>query len=254
MDRDQLMREIIEDTKALLRQAAHPRRQTLSLSPEVVALLENLSLQDAVASELAVLAEEARNCTRCSLSQTRKQAVFSDGDPHARVVFVGEAPGADEDQQGVPFVGAAGQLLTRIIEKAMGLKRREVYICNTLKCRPPGNRDPRADEKAECEHFLIRQIELVNPKVICALGGHAAKTLLKTEESTTRLRGKWHFFHGIPVRVTYHPSYLLHCKPDKEKYKTESWKVSDDVKAVMRVLKGEEDPHPPETGDTPLFG
>ncbi len=197
----------------------------------------------ASAHTLEELAEAVSQCRSCGLCETRTQTVFSDGNPKAKLVFVGEAPGEDEDRQGVPFVGRAGQLLTKIIEApgSMGLNRQQdVYICNVLKCRPPGNRTPSAEEMHQCEHFLVRQLELVKPQVICALGGVAAKQLLKTDAPVGRLRGKWHFYHGIPVRVTYHPSYLLRLSGEQEK--TEKRKVLEDVQAVMRVFKGEEHP------------
>lgn len=193
-------------------------------------------------ADLAALeAEEkiVRVCVKCRLAETRKQTVFGDGHPNADLVFVGEAPGADEDAQGKPFVGRAGQLLTGIIEAGMHLKRSNVYICNVLKCRPPNNRDPRPDEKEMCEPYLIEQLALIKPKVICALGTHAAQTLLKTDTSIGRLRGKWHFYHGIPLRATYHPAYLLRNPADKRK----TW---DDVLEVLRVLSGEETPRPPD--------
>jgi len=152
-------------------------------------------------------------------------------------VFVGEAPGRDEDQQGKPFVGKAGQLLTGIIEKGMNLRREDVYICNVLKCRPPENRNPLPDEIAHCEPFLIRQLEIIKPKVICALGTFAAQTLLKTTEPIGRLRGKWHFYHSIPLRATYHPAYLLRNPADKRK----TW---TDVLEALKVYNGEINPKP----------
>ncbi|MFM1918943.1 MAG: hypothetical protein RLZZ303_577 [Candidatus Hydrogenedentota bacterium] len=192
------------------------------------------------ADSLEALAAAVSRCHRCGLCETRTQTVFGSGNPKAELVFVGEAPGADEDKQGLPFVGAAGQLLTTIIEhpRSMGLSRNEVYICNVLKCRPPGNRNPAPEEMTACEPYLVRQLQLIQPRVICALGGYAAKQLLKTDDPVGRLRGKWHFYHGIPVRVTYHPSYLLRCSGEKERQ--EKQKVWDDVMAVLRLLKGEE--------------
>jgi DNA polymerase len=178
---------------------------------------------------LAKLAAEVAHCTKCGLCKTRKQTVFSDGDPCAEVCFVGEAPGADEDRTGVPFVGRAGQLLTDIIEKGMKIPRSTVYICNVLKCRPPDNRDPNPDEVHQCEPYLKHQLKIVRPKVIVALGRHAAHTLLKTSESTGKLRGKWHAYEGIPLRVTYHPSYLLRSPAEKVK----TW---EDIKEVMKFL------------------
>jgi DNA polymerase len=259
---DEQWQQILDEARHLVTQAAHPRRRTVPLAPETAALLERLDSAAPVPgppgpdpeaaahpgedreTALAALAAEVSACTRCGLHATRRQTVFGDGPADARLVFVGEAPGAEEDRQGLPFVGPAGQLLTSIIEKGMGLSRNEVFICNVLKCRPPNNRDPASTEKQACEPYLQRQLALLKPEVICCLGGHAAKTLLRTEASTGRLRGTWHFYEGIPLRVTYHPSYLLRLAgTDREK--AEKRKVWDDVKAVMRVLNGEEQPAPP---------
>jgi DNA polymerase len=178
---------------------------------------------------LAELDAEARGCVRCALSATRTNVVFGVGNPDADLMFVGEAPGHDEDLKGEPFVGRAGQLLTKIIE-AMGFSREQVYIANVLKCRPPENRDPLPAEVEQCEPFLLRQLELVRPKVVVALGRHAVKSLLRTDERITRLRGRFHEFHGIPVMPTYHPAFLLR-NPDA---KREVW---EDMKLVMDELK-----------------
>ena len=217
-------REVLDETCELVKRAAHPRRGTIALSPEVAAMLKD---------EMVALAEEVAVCTRCPLHKTRTQTVFGAENFRADLVFVGEAPGEEEDRQGLPFVGRAGKLLTDIIEKGMKIKRSDVFICNVLKCRPPNNRDPRPDEIEMCEPYLVRQLEIIKPKVICALGAHAARTLLKTKESTGRLRGKWHTYHGIPLRVTYHPAYLLRSPGEKRK----TW---DDIQHVMRLLSGEE--------------
>lgn len=180
---------------------------------------------------LATLADEVKTCTRCAeLCSTRTQTVFADGAPGAELCFLGEAPGADEDAQGLPFVGAAGQLLNKIIA-ASGFKREEVYICNILKCRPPGNRTPLANEAANCREFLDRQLELAAPKYIVALGGCAATNLLNTTLSIAKLRGRFHDYKGIPVMVTYHPAYLLpHKAPEK---KREVW---DDMKMLLKKM------------------
>ena len=154
-----------------------------------------------------IFVREVTGCQRCSLAKTRKNIVFGDGNASAKIVFVGEAPGADEDEQGLPFVGRAGQLLTNII-KAMGLERKDVYICNILKCRPPGNRNPLPDEIRLCEPFLKQQLQLISPQIICALGSFAAKTLLKTETPITALRGRFQTYEGIKLMPTYHPAYL----------------------------------------------
>jgi DNA polymerase len=170
-------------------------------------------------------------CTKCRLHATRTQTVFGVGNRRAQWMFVGEAPGADEDRQGEPFVGRAGQLLNAMLFAA-GLKREEVYIANVLKCRPPGNRDPQPDEVEQCEPYLIRQIELIQPKLIVALGRHAAHSLLKTEQPLARLRGQKLGYHGIPLIVTYHPAYLLRNLVDKRK----AWEDLCLAKRLMETL------------------
>jgi DNA polymerase len=164
------------------------------------------------------LENEVRACQQCGLAQSRQQTVFGVGDRNARVMIVGEAPGADEDRQGEPFVGRAGQLLTRIL-LSLGYRREQVYIANILKCRPPNNRNPEADEIACCEPFLKRQIALIRPDVLVAVGGVAAQNLLKTEASVGQLRGRSHQYAdtGVPVIVTYHPAYLLRSPEQKRK-------------------------------------
>jgi uracil-DNA glycosylase family 4 len=183
---------------------------------------------------LELLAEQVSTCSRCSeLFCTRTQTVFGQGSPGAELCFIGEAPGADEDAQGLPFVGPAGQLLNKIIA-ACGLKREEVYIGNILKCRPPGNRTPRADEAANCREYLERQLELVAPKFICTLGGCAAQNLLQTTQSLGRLRGRFHDYKGIPVLCTYHPAYLLpHRSPDKQTELERKKAVWEDMKLLL---------------------
>jgi DNA polymerase len=166
--------------------------------------------------EWAVLEEAVRGCTKCPLHATRTQTVFGAGNRRAQWMFVGEAPGADEDRVGEPFVGRAGQLLNAMIA-ALGLKREDVYIANVLKCRPPNNRDPQPGEVEQCEPHLIRQIELIQPKLIVALGRHAAHSLLKTDLALARLRGQHHHYRNIPLVVTYHPAYLLRTPSDKRK-------------------------------------
>ncbi len=169
---------------------------------------------------------ELGECTRCKLHPHRTQIVFGVGSPQADLVFVGEAPGVDEDAQGEPFVGRAGQLLTRIIE-AIGLKREDVYICNVIKCRPPNNRTPETDEIASCQPFLRMQIAAIQPKIICALGGPATQTLLKTKEPISRLRGRFYSYEGIPLLPTYHPAYLLRNPYEKKT-------VWEDMKLLQR--------------------
>jgi uracil-DNA glycosylase len=167
-------------------------------------------------------------CLRCELGRTRTNLVFGVGTPHARIVFVGEAPGRDEDLQGEPFVGEAGQLLTKIIQ-AMGLERREVYICNVLKCRPPNNRNPLPAEIEQCHPFLLRQLKAIGPGAIVALGTFAAQTLLKTKEPISKLRGHFHDYHGIPLMPTFHPAFLLR----NASMKREVW---EDMQQVMKLL------------------
>jgi DNA polymerase len=216
------------------------RRRPLSYldaSQDVKRIDKSLSVQEMpvdVKPTLPGVREELGDCRRCPLHDTRQNLVFGEGNPQSEVVFVGEAPGADEDRQGRPFVGRAGQLLTKIIE-AMGLKREEVYICNILKCRPPGNRNPLPGEIATCEPFLVRQLEAIAPKVICALGTFAAHTLLKTEVPITALRGRFHDYHGIAVMPTYHPAYLLRNPSSKKP-------VWEDVQQIMKRLKIGETP------------
>ena len=171
-------------------------------------------------------------CQRCKLGGTRRNLVFGVGNPKARLVFVGEAPGADEDAQGEPFVGDAGKMLNRIIA-AMEMKREEVYICNVLKCRPPQNRPPESDEVSACMPFLLRQIASIGPEVIVALGASAAHALLQTKVPISKLRGKFHDFHGIPLMPTYHPSYLLRTGGNSDSF----WSVWDDMTQVLRLLK-----------------
>jgi uracil-DNA glycosylase family 4 len=168
------------------------------------------------------------DCKRCKLSRTRQHIVFGTGNPHAKLVFVGEAPGADEDEQGVPFVGRAGKLLTKMIE-AMGYTRDQVYICNVIKCRPPENRNPEADEVEACEPFLKKQLALIQPQVIVALGRYACQSLLKFEGALSTVRGDWAKYEGIDLMPTFHPAYLLRNPPKKK----EAW---EDLQKVMTRL------------------
>jgi len=179
--------------------------------------------------QLNKVCQEMANCQLCQLSKTRHNLVFGDGNPSAQIVFVGEAPGADEDEQGLPFVGRAGQLLTKIIE-AMGIKRIDVYICNILKCRPPGNRNPLPDEISLCEPFLKKQLQAISPKVICALGTFAAQTLLKSDVPITLLRGHFHTYNGIKLMPTYHPAYLLRNPSAKKP-------VWEDIQMIMKEIQ-----------------
>jgi uracil-DNA glycosylase len=169
------------------------------------------------------------DCKRCKLAPLRTHLVFGVGNPDADLMFVGEAPGADEDARGEPFVGRAGQLLTDIIERGMGLKRADVYICNVIKCRPPDNRNPEPDEVATCEPFLMRQIDLVRPRAIVALGTFAVQALLKVKTPISRLRGNWHEVRGVKLMPTFHPAYLLRSPGEKR------W-VWQDIQEVMKLL------------------
>jgi DNA polymerase len=187
-------------------------------------------------TRLDTIADEVRKCCKCGLGKSRTNAVPGEGNPDARIVFVGEAPGADEDAQGRPFVGRAGQLLDKIIN-AMGLKRSDVYICNILKCRPPENRDPRPDEIIHCLPYLQEQLEIIEPEVIVALGAHAARTLLENNKSIGQLRGKFHDYypslgkHPVKLMATYHTAYLLRSySPENRR------RVWEDMKKVLGEL------------------
>jgi uracil-DNA glycosylase len=172
------------------------------------------------------------DCRRCKLWPGRTHVVFGVGNPDARLMFIGEGPGRDEDLQGEPFVGRAGQLLTDIITKGMGLRREDVYIANVIKCRPPENRNPEPDEVASCEPFLKKQIDLVRPEIIVALGKFAVQTLLQSKVAISRLRGNWHTYHGIKLMPTFHPAYLLRNPEDKKL-------VWEDIKKVIKEMRGE---------------
>lgn len=202
---------------------------------EWVAYLKEIGVRDLGAAPvargagieaLALVRDDLGECTRCKLHAGRTKIVFGVGDSHAKLMFVGEGPGAEEDARGEPFVGRAGKKLDEMIG-AIGLSRAEVYIANIVKCRPPKNRDPEKDEIETCFPFLIRQIEAIAPKVIVALGSPAAKTLLGTCTGITRLRGHWHDFHGIPVMPTFHPAYLLRVYTKENRTK-----VWEDLKAA----------------------
>lgn len=199
-------------------------------SAVIVAAAPNATvvLDAEAAQHLAAIRQDIGDCQRCRLAGTRKTIVFGQGHPNARLMFVGEAPGADEDEQGLAFVGKAGQLLTKIIE-AIGMSREDVYIVNVLKCRPPQNRNPEPDEVISCQPFLEKQIEAIRPRVLVGLGKFGAHWLLKTAEPITRLRGRLGQYHGITVMPTYHPAYLLR-NPGAKK---EVW---EDMKVVRALL------------------
>jgi DNA polymerase len=209
------------------RAAATPSESRPPRSPQQPAA-PSLPAEDA-APALQAIRDEIGDCRRCKLCERRTQVVFGVGNPNAALMFVGEGPGEDEDRKGEPFVGRAGQLLTDIITRGMGLERRDVYIANVVKCRPPGNRNPEPDEIAACQPFLFRQIESVSPQVVVALGKFAAQTLLETATPISKLRGRWFPFRGRKLMPTFHPSYLLRNPADKKL-------VWEDVKLVMAEL------------------
>jgi DNA polymerase len=195
----------------------------------------DLFVDNAVALKVGSLEElraEIGDCQRCKLCSGRTNIVFGVGNPHAKLMFVGEGPGRDEDLQGEPFVGRAGQLLTDIITKGMGFKREDVYIANVVKCRPPENRNPEPDEVAACEPFLKKQIDLVRPDIIVGLGKFAVQTLLQSKAPISKLRGNWHRYHGIKLMPTFHPAYLLRNPGDKKL-------VWEDIKKVIKEMRGE---------------
>ena len=216
-------REVTTPIETAIEETVPPPLQTSSQAPSFNE--EEMTPEQA----LRAIREDIGDCTRCRLhKQGRKQIVFGVGNPTADLMFIGEAPGADEDLQGEPFVGRAGQLLNNMI-KAMGLEREQVYIANIIKCRPPGNRTPERDECETCSPFLMRQIEVIKPKAIVALGAVAAKTLLAINAPMSDLRGRWYDFRGTKLAVTYHPAFLLRDPRQKK----EAWK---DLQMVMREL------------------
>jgi DNA polymerase len=178
--------------------------------------------------DLASLERFLAGCPRCKLSRSRTRIVFGEGNRNADLLFVGEAPGREEDEQGLPFVGAAGQLLTKIIE-AIGMKREEVYIVNTVRCRPPENRNPEEDEIAACRPFLEEQIRLINPRAIVTLGSFAAQAILETDEPISKVRGRWHLVHGARVMPTFHPAFLLRSP----KHKRDVWEDMQQVRDYL---------------------
>lgn len=188
------------------------------------------------ADSLEKIRQDIGDCRRCRLCADRNKIVFGSGNEQARLVFVGEGPGADEDEQGLPFVGRAGQLLTQMIDntatkEGLTILRPDVYICNVVKCRPPNNRQPEADEMEICGQFLMRQLLVLQPRAICALGANATKALLGTREGITKLRGNWQRWRDIPVMPTYHPAYLL--RPYNQNAKREAW---EDLKKVLHYV------------------
>src|SRR5215813_12959260 len=188
--------------------------------------------EETMSSDLESIRAEIGDCQRCKLAPRRTNIVFGSGNPNADLVFVGEAPGFDEDQQGLPFVGRAGQLLTKIIE-SINLKREDVYICNVLKCRPPDNRNPEPDEVAACNPFLKKQLATIRPKIVCCLGTFAAQTVLQTAAPISKLRGKFFDMDGMRIIATFHPAYLLRS-PEK---KREVWEDMKQIRAELFRLR-----------------
>lgn len=232
MDADQLRRQL-EFFRDLGFQQIYRRASTVPVAETPKMELPSLA---PVGDTLATIQEHIGDCHRCRLGDSRNKIVFGSGNPTARLVFVGEGPGADEDQQGLPFVGRAGQLLTQMIEgtsskEGIPIVRADVYICNVVKCRPPENRTPETDEMATCGQFLFRQLSVIQPTAICALGSTAAKALLGGKDGVTKLRGRWHKWNGIPLMVTFHPSYLL--RPYNQDAKREAWQ---DLKTILHFV------------------
>ncbi len=240
MDADLLRRylEFYQDLgfRTLYRQTAAGKPEASSPATGSSEMLPDLPPLSPPNDSLLKILDDIGDCRRCRLHAARTKLVFGVGNPHSPLVFVGEGPGADEDAQGIPFVGRAGQLLTQMIEntakkEGIELTRDQVYICNVVKCRPPDNRTPEADEMEICGQFLARQLSTINPKAICALGGTAARALTGHKEGVTKLRGKWFQWRHIPVMVTYHPSYLL--RQYNQSAKREAW---DDLKKLLHFV------------------
>ncbi len=238
------MENIIKQLKNYLEMLKYSGLDVIEMVPhiqnsETVETQAGIQKEASPKENLLSLREVVIHCTQCSeLAQTRKSVVFGAGNVRAQLVFVGEAPGHDEDFQGLPFVGQAGQLLTKIIE-SIGLTRQNVFICNVLKCRPPGNRNPLPEEIANCEPYLFKQLEIIQPKIICALGTFAAQTLLKTESSISSLRGKFHEFRGCKLICTFHPAYLLRNPEEKRKV----WEDMKMIRAELSATTKMSSPH-----------
>ena len=231
----ELLRQVLSYYQDLGVQTLYRRAAPASASP-APASEPRTSAGGGAGASLALIREDIGDCTRCRLHERRSKIVFGSGNQQAKLVFVGEGPGADEDAQGLPFVGRAGQLLTQMIEgtaqkEGIPIKREDVYICNVVKCRPPENRTPLPDEMEICGQFLTRQLLAIEPKAICVLGATAAKALLDRKEGVTKMRGNWYRWHEIPVMVSYHPSYLLRAY--NQSAKREAW---EDLKKVLHYV------------------
>lgn len=231
------LRQIISQTKKIL-----DAEQNSGIELPIVNIPETeieyrhtpIITSQAKTATLTELRTDLGDCTRCKLSKGRKNIVFGEGSEKARLVFIGEGPGRDEDIAGRPFVGEAGQLLTKIIENGIGIKREDVYICNIVKCRPPNNRDPEKDEINSCIPFLKKQIEIIKPEVICTLGRIAARELLNRDFKITMERGHWQTYMSIPLMPAYHPAYILRNPGNERKLKGEVWQ---DIQKIMSLLK-----------------
>lgn len=216
------------------KEGAEPASKTPAAPPSL--MFPSLFPASDESDTLEAIRADIGDCRRCRLCEGRNTIVFGSGNPNARLVFVGEGPGADEDAQGLPFVGRAGQLLTQMIDgtsarEGMAIRRPDVYICNVVKCRPPDNRTPLPDEMEICGQFLYRQLNAIKPRAICALGATAARALLNSKEGIMKMRGRWHTWRDIPVMPTYHPSYLL--RPYNQNAKREAW---EDLKKVLHYV------------------
>ena len=225
--------ETVQDTPPPAAEPAQPRK---TVEPPPAPLPQPPPPVLSAGEPLLKILEDIGDCRRCRLHEGRNKIVFGVGNEKSPLVFVGEGPGADEDAQGIPFVGRAGQLLTQMIEgtakkEGIPLQRADIYICNVVKCRPPGNRTPEPDEMEICGQFLYRQLVAIHPKAICVLGGTASRALTGQKEGVTKLRGKWFKWRDIPVMVTYHPSYLL--RPYNQDAKREAW---EDLKKVLHFV------------------
>jgi DNA polymerase len=222
------LKEVVNDLRGYLKYLEAMGCHGFALSRKTRDMLAGWENGGAKTETLEEIKENLGDCTRCRLHKGRKNIVFGRGNPDARLVFVGEGPGREEDLRGEPFVGAAGQLLTKIIQ-AIGMARKDVYICNIVKCRPPDNRAPLPDEVATCRPFLVRQLKAIRPYVICALGATAAQALLHTKEPITTLRGHIHRYQGIPLVPTYHPAFILR-NPTR---KRDAW---EDIQKVQKII------------------
>jgi len=234
------LRDIIGQARNLMAANMEMGLEVPALSPSTIQYLSKERAQPGILRKgrsqpgtLEELRKSIGDCGDCKLMESRNRLVFGEGNPRARLVFVGEGPGREEDKAGRPFVGEAGKLLTRIIEKGMGLSREDVYICNVVKCRPPNNRDPERDEIKACSRFLRQQLSIIRPEIICVLGRIAGQELLGKDFRITRDRGKWYSFMDIPVMPTFHPAYIVRNPSRERELKGQVW---EDVRKIMNRL------------------